>query len=312
MSGDLNALLLRYGQFWQQAMIVRVPAEAECWLFEREADAYRAFRADLPWWRRIFVERTLPYNIREMNNADLLNCAFFSTLMRRFLSETELTAYNVVLKQKVPAYLLGEWTGDTVIGDVIIRALKDRLRDINSEESVKRPLTFQAVHPAMMRNYIVKAFDENFATSQIGVLGDDLPAESVLEQPDENIVAMHQSNGPPPPQEESGFTTGLVLGTVAEPGLDDLVSSKEQSEVTIITLDRFTHDGHPVEIDLDLVGNTFRIAPHCAGLGFAATIACFMENRDGWTLQQAAKSPSIRKLAGEVRRDVVTGRYVIH
>jgi hypothetical protein len=37
-----------------------------------------------------------------------------------------------------------------------------------------------------------------------------------------------------------------------------------------------------------------------------------MDNRDGWTLQQAAKSPAIRKLAAGVRRDVVTGRYVIH
>lgn len=312
MSSDLNALLLRYGQFWQQAMIVRVPAEAECWLFEREAEAYRAFRADLPWWRRIFVERTLPHNIREMNNADLLNCAFFSTVLRRFIAETELTAYNLVLKQKVPAYLLGEWTGDAVIGEVAIRALKERLRDINSEEQVKRPLTFQAVHPGMMRNYIVKAYDENFAASQIGVLDDDLPAELVLEPPDENILAMHQSDGPTPSFESSDLTTGLVLGTLPDPALDDLVSSHEQVEVSLITLDRFTHDGHLVEIDLDLVGSTFRIAPHSAGLGFAATIACFMDNRDGWTLQQAAKSPAIRKLAAGVRRDVVTGRYVIH
>jgi hypothetical protein len=351
MSADLNSLLLRYGQFWQEAMIVRVPAEAECWLFEREADAFRAFRADIPWWRRIFVERNLPRNIRELSNANSLNYEIYSSVLRRFLSDTALAAYNAMLSQRVPVYVLREWTGDTLIGEVMIRALQDRWHDLNPDESVKLPLTFGAVYPSLMRKYLLTAFDENIATTQIGLLGGDLRAASILDQFEENFAATEQSEGSTPsseendvtmglfvgdlwgksalaesgeniaatqqsheqtkPSEESDSTTSMVSGDLAGAASFGIVSSKEQSEATKITLDRFTHDGHLIEIELDLVGNTFRVAPHCAGFGFAATVACFMENPNRWTLEQAARSGAIRKLAGEVRRDVTTGRFTV-
>ncbi|MTK63187.1 MAG: hypothetical protein F8N15_01265 [Methanobacterium sp.] len=171
MSADLHTLLSRYHELWRETLIDKTPVEAMCWLDSQEHEAFRAFRSALPWWKRLFCRRDLPYGIRTMNIANIRDAT-----VRRFLSDTAFQTYDAVLRTPIPAVVLETWAADSVVGPVIGRALQTRWSDIKDEEPGEHPLCFQGGEPCRMRRYITAVFDDGIASDQSHALGGEIPA----------------------------------------------------------------------------------------------------------------------------------------